>query len=115
MLQLQGEPSCAQAQLKKATAPKLKAAVPAIDDDMLTAMKKSPMRVYDPQIVQDPLVYRLTEVCCAQSWVRLLRLLANGQLTLGPLRCAGTHALRRGTRAHASACVHMLYDGEDGH
>ena len=38
--------------------------MPNIDDDMLAAMKKSPMRVFDPQIVQDPLVYRLTEVRC---------------------------------------------------
>ena len=38
--------------------------MPGIDDDMLAIMKKSPMRVFDPQIAQDPLVYRLTEVCC---------------------------------------------------
>ena len=64
MQQPQTAPHRAQAQLKEATAPKLKAAVPNINDDMLAAMKKSPMRVFDPQIVQDPLVYRLTEVRC---------------------------------------------------
>ena len=64
--QPQTAPHRAQAHLKEDTAPKLKAAVPAISDEMLAAMKKSPMRTYDPQIVQDPLVYRLTEVRCAR-------------------------------------------------
>ena len=94
MQQPQTAPHCAQAQLKEATAPKLKAAVPAIDDEMLTAMKKSPMRTYDPQIAQDPLVYRLTEVCYAVQLLHALK--ACNSLTLGVLHFAGDHALRRG-------------------
>ncbi|KAK9827998.1 hypothetical protein WJX81_007030 [Elliptochloris bilobata] len=50
-----------QAQLKEATAPKLKAAVPGLDYVTLAAMKKAPIRMYDPQIIQDPLVYRINE------------------------------------------------------
>ena len=49
--------------------------MPNIDDDMLAAMKKSPMRVFDPQIVQDPLVYRLTEVRCEKCVCYVVRLL----------------------------------------
>ncbi len=57
----------AQAQLKEGTAEKLRAAVPALPDSSLAAMKRAPLRQYDPLIVQDPLVYRLTEVRAARA------------------------------------------------
>ena len=56
-----------QAQLKEGTAEKLRAAVPALPDASLAAMKRAPLRQYDPLIVQDPLVYRLTEVRAARA------------------------------------------------
>ena len=48
-----------QAQLKPATAPKLKAALPSIADDDLKAMQDLfPMRGFDERILQEPNVYR---------------------------------------------------------
>jgi cyanate lyase len=41
--------------------------VPALPDASLAAMKRAPLRQYDPLIVQDPLVYRLTEVRAARA------------------------------------------------
>ncbi|GAV69527.1 Cyanate_lyase domain-containing protein [Cephalotus follicularis] len=50
-----------QAQLKPETAPKLRAAVPGLPDDLLQQMMSPPMRSYDPHVIQEPAVYRLTE------------------------------------------------------
>lgn len=50
-----------QAQLKPETAPKLKAALPHLSDEQLHAMMQAPLRSYDPNLVQDPTVYRLNE------------------------------------------------------
>jgi cyanate lyase len=50
-----------QAQLKAGTADALRAAVPGLTDDHLDAMKRCPMRSYDPAIVQEPHIYRTTE------------------------------------------------------
>lgn len=47
-----------QAQLKPDTAPKLRAALPALSDDLLHEMMTSPLRSYDPNLIQDPTVYR---------------------------------------------------------
>ncbi len=50
-----------QAQLKPATAERLKKIVPNISDDDLKLMQRCPMRSFDPAIMQEPLVYRLVE------------------------------------------------------
>mmetsp|Transcript_17584 Transcript_17584/g.24162 ORF Transcript_17584/g.24162 Transcript_17584/m.24162 type:complete len:204 (-) Transcript_17584:1426-2037(-) len=51
-----------QAQLKPATAVKLKAAVPQIADADIQNMMKIPMRSFDPAIIQEPFIYRLVEL-----------------------------------------------------
>lgn len=51
----------AQAQLKAGTEPKLRAAVPALTDAQVAAMRRCPMRSFDPAITQEPHIYRLTE------------------------------------------------------
>ncbi|MCH8313244.1 MAG: cyanase [Nitrospinae bacterium] len=53
----------AQAQLHKDTEKKLLKLVPGIDKKALKEMRKCPMRSYDPDIIQEPTIYRLTEVC----------------------------------------------------
>ena len=50
-----------QAQLKPATAQKLKKIVPAIDEGDLTAMQEPPMRGFDSEILKEPNVYRTYE------------------------------------------------------
>ncbi|KAJ4956758.1 hypothetical protein NE237_013541 [Protea cynaroides] len=50
-----------QAQLKPATALKLKAALPGLTDDLIQEMTTPPMRSYDPAIINEPAVYRLNE------------------------------------------------------
>ncbi|WP_447980248.1 cyanase [Candidatus Nitrospira bockiana] len=52
-----------QTQLKPATAAKLAQVLPAITPDLLKEMQKPPVRSYDPAILQEPHVYRMTEVC----------------------------------------------------
>lgn len=47
-----------QAQLKPATAPLLRAALPALTDDLLQEMMQPPLRSYDPNLIQEPTVYR---------------------------------------------------------
>ena len=52
-----------QAQLKPATAARLKEAVPQISDKDLEQMMKVPfMRSFDPAIIQEPFVYRMVEL-----------------------------------------------------
>lgn len=48
-----------QAQLKPDTAVKLRAALPELTDTHIFQMMESPLRSYDPSILQDPTVYRL--------------------------------------------------------
>lgn len=50
-----------QAQLKPETAPKLQKALPGLTDEVIGDMMEAPMRSYDPQIIQDPTIYRLNE------------------------------------------------------
>ncbi|CAK0737267.1 hypothetical protein CVIRNUC_000883 [Coccomyxa viridis] len=50
-----------QAELKEGTAPLLQKAVPGLTNDLVAQMKVSPLRQFDPQLIQDPLVYRLYE------------------------------------------------------
>lgn len=52
-----------QAQLKKDTEGKLTKLVPGLSEDLLQEMRKPPVRSYDPSILQEPHVYRMTEVC----------------------------------------------------
>ncbi len=51
-----------QAELKKTTAPALQKAVPGLTDELISQMTVSPLRQFDPQLIQEPLVYRLYEV-----------------------------------------------------
>ena len=53
----------AQAQLKEDAVSKLAKLVPGIDKELLAEMRKCPMRSYDPAIIQEPNIYRMTEVC----------------------------------------------------
>ncbi|MCC7212424.1 MAG: cyanase [Candidatus Brocadia sp.] len=53
----------AQAQLKPETESKIVKLVPGIKEDMLKEMRKCPMRSFDPAIIQEPNIYRMTEVC----------------------------------------------------
>ncbi|CAJ2673869.1 unnamed protein product [Trifolium pratense] len=50
-----------QAHLKPETAPKLRAALPDLTNELLHEMAKPPLRSYDPNLIQDPTVYRLNE------------------------------------------------------
>ena len=47
-----------QAQLKPETAPKLRAALPDLPEELLDEMMKPPLRSYDPNLIQEPTVYR---------------------------------------------------------
>ncbi len=53
----------AQAQLKKNAVSKLAKLVPGLNKELLSEMQKCPMRSYDPNIIQEPHIYRMTEVC----------------------------------------------------
>ena len=37
--------------------------VPGLSDDLLKEMRKPPVRSDDPSIIQEPHVYRMTDVC----------------------------------------------------
>jgi cyanate lyase len=52
-----------QAQLKKETEAKLVTLVPGLTGTLLEAMRECPMRSYDPAVLQEPHIYRMTEVC----------------------------------------------------
>ncbi len=52
-----------QAQLKPQTAPKLAQLLPGLTPDLLKEMQLPPVRSFDPGILQEPHVYRMTEVC----------------------------------------------------
>ncbi len=51
-----------QTELKPATAAPLQSAVPGLTDELIEEMKVSPLRQFDPSIIQEPTVYRLYEV-----------------------------------------------------
>ncbi|KAF8388262.1 hypothetical protein HHK36_026928 [Tetracentron sinense] len=50
-----------QAQLKPETAPKIRAALPLLPEEMVEEMMRPPMRSYDPNLLQEPTIYRLNE------------------------------------------------------
>ncbi|XP_074282261.1 cyanate hydratase-like [Silene latifolia] len=50
-----------QAHLKPETVPKLRAALPDLSDELVNEMIKHPFRSYDPNLVQEPAIYRLNE------------------------------------------------------
>jgi cyanate lyase len=64
-----------QAQLKPATALKLKEALPAISDEDIITMKKEPFRSFNPTIMQEPMIYRFVEAM--QHYGEGLKLLVN--------------------------------------
>lgn len=47
-----------QAQLKPETAPKLQAALPDLPQELIKEMMIPPLRSYDPNLIQDPTIYR---------------------------------------------------------
>jgi hypothetical protein len=64
-----------QAQLKPATALKLKEALPSISDEDIVTMKKEPFRSFNPTILQEPMIYRFVEAM--QHYGEGLKLLIN--------------------------------------
>ncbi|KAK6929738.1 Cyanate lyase, C-terminal [Dillenia turbinata] len=50
-----------QAQLKSQTLPKLKESLPQLSEELLEEMMKPPFRCYDPNLIQEPAIYRLNE------------------------------------------------------
>eukprot|EP00188_Purpureofilum_apyrenoidigerum_P001907 Plantae.Rhodophyta-Purpureofilum_apyrenoidigerum.ctg21017.p2 GENE.Plantae.Rhodophyta-Purpureofilum_apyrenoidigerum.ctg21017~~Plantae.Rhodophyta-Purpureofilum_apyrenoidigerum.ctg21017.p2 ORF type:complete len:161 (-),score=47.19 Plantae.Rhodophyta-Purpureofilum_apyrenoidigerum.ctg21017:990-1472(-) len=52
-----------QAQLKQASVDKMKRAVPLLNNEDIFEMCKVPFRSFDPEILQEPTIYRLNEVC----------------------------------------------------
>ncbi|KVI00385.1 Cyanate hydratase [Cynara cardunculus var. scolymus] len=51
-----------QAQLKPETAPKLLAALPGLTETHILQMAEPPLRSYDPTIIQDPTIYRMSAI-----------------------------------------------------
>lgn len=47
-----------QAQLKSGREELLRKACPALTDELIAAMKRAPMRGYDPSILKEPHIYR---------------------------------------------------------
>jgi cyanate lyase len=52
-----------QVQLKKETEANLVTLVPGLTGTLLEVMRECPMRSYDPAVLQEPHIYRMTEVC----------------------------------------------------
>ncbi|XP_058202057.1 cyanate hydratase isoform X1 [Rhododendron vialii] len=50
-----------QAQLSPDSAPKLRSALPQLPEELLQEMMQPPCRSYDPNLIQEPTVYRLNE------------------------------------------------------
>lgn len=50
-----------QAQLKAGREEAIRKACPALTDELINVMKASPMRGYDPAILKEPHIYRMTE------------------------------------------------------
>ncbi|KAG6522473.1 cyanate hydratase-like [Zingiber officinale] len=50
-----------QAQLKPGTSDALRAAVPALSDELIREMMEPPFRSFRPDLVQEPAIYRLNE------------------------------------------------------
>ncbi|EER94096.1 hypothetical protein BDA96_01G237400 [Sorghum bicolor] len=50
-----------QAHLKADTVPALRAALPTLTDELVQLMMQPPFRSYNPDIVQEPAIYRLNE------------------------------------------------------
>jgi len=53
----------AQVQLTPPIDKKLGKIIPGLTKELLKEMSKCPMRSYDPSLIQEPNVYRMTEVC----------------------------------------------------
>uniref|UniRef100_A0A453IXS7 Cyanate hydratase n=1 Tax=Aegilops tauschii subsp. strangulata TaxID=200361 RepID=A0A453IXS7_AEGTS len=50
-----------QAQLKPDTAASLRAAIPALSEELVDLMMQPPFRSYNPEMVHEPAIYRLNE------------------------------------------------------
>ena len=49
--------------MKENAVSKLSSLVPGLNDELIGEMRNCPMRSYDPSIIQEPNIYRMTEVC----------------------------------------------------
>jgi hypothetical protein len=47
----------------------LKSAVPGLTDELIAGASKSPLRQFDPELIQEPLVYRFYEVRLFAAWL----------------------------------------------
>lgn len=74
-----------QAQLKPETAPKLRAALPELPDELIHEMMRPPIRSYDPNLIQEPTVYRFGliyfYITCLKCFINY-NLLVNYQLLI---------------------------------
>jgi len=52
-----------QAQLKENSVEALKTAVPELTDELIEEMKRPAFRYWDERVMQEPHIYRMTEVC----------------------------------------------------
>jgi len=52
-----------QAQLKPGAEAEIRKLVPGLTDELIAEMRKCPMRSFDPAVIQEPNIYRMTEVC----------------------------------------------------
>ncbi|KAH7856598.1 hypothetical protein Vadar_003358 [Vaccinium darrowii] len=50
-----------QARLNSETAPKIRSALPQLPEELIQEMMQPPWRSYDPNLIQEPTVYRLNE------------------------------------------------------
>ena len=70
-----------QAQPKENGVASVKAAVPGLTDDLIEEMKRPAFRYYDERVMQEPHIYRMTEVCTHygdRSWTSFTSSLATG-------------------------------------
>ncbi|KAL4423450.1 hypothetical protein ABPG77_005402 [Micractinium sp. CCAP 211/92] len=66
-----------QAQLKPESAGRLKAAVPEISDEALAVMQQPPNRCWDPDLHQEPHVYRMLEASAVSHYGEALKAIVN--------------------------------------
>jgi cyanate lyase len=77
-----------QAQLKPETAPALRAAVPALTDELLELMMRPPFRSYHPDIVHEPAIYSCVPVDRPEGLIqRRLLMQATMSAKTNPIFC----------------------------
>lgn len=94
-----------QAQLKAGREEALRKACPALTDELVAAMKRSPMRGYDPAILKEPHIYRshLLPCCCTAARARAASH-CQGALSCAHLDLPCSWPMLPGRLAAASAC-----------